>query len=353
MTSRCSPRHIDSHPTDLRPHHLSRRLTGGLLGLIALAFATAAFAAPAYFIQADIVRGAVGAQGAVCVPNSVFMQGEEVVWRAYVYDATTGEKLTQDDIDSRGVKVFGELEGGVKAPLTYEPHPPGADKTELYYAGAWSIPADFPTGNYKWSVAVEDSAGNTASYEPMGQSVGLGVLDILAAPATTGAAPAAQPATANAAATDPTPPVATPPVATTSAQPATEPAASADPTAQAAAGKTVFDTQCAACHQADGTGIPGAFPPLAKNEVIAADDPTFITRVVLFGLTGKITVNGQDYNGAMPAWSAPLTDEQIADVLTYIRSSFGNDASAVDAAAVAAQRAKGGSAADNYANYPK
>lgn len=323
---KAAQRPVNSILTPLRQAStIFQRLAVGLAGLVTVALVSAAFAAPAYFIQADVVRGAVGAQGAVCVPNSVFMQGEEVVWRAYVYDATSGEKLTQDDIDSRGVKVFGELEGGAKTPLTYAPHPPGADKTELYYTGAWSIPADFPTGNYKWSVSVEDSAGNTASYEPMGQSVGLGVLNVVAAPAAT------------------------------ADQPATAQAANTEPTAQAAAadGKNVFETQCAACHQVAGTGIPGAFPPLAGNDIITADDPTFITRVVLFGLTGKITVNGQDYDGSMPAWSAPLTDDQIAAVLTYIRSTWGNDASAVDVAAVAAQRARPGSPEDNYANNPK
>lgn len=351
MTPTSSPQLRAVYPQQSRSPQVTKRLARGLLGLLTLALAAAASAAPAYFIQADIVRGALGAQGAVCVPNAVFMQGEEIVWRAYVYDATTGEKLTQDEIDARGVKVYGEIETDAKAELTYEPHPPGADKTEVYYAGAWSIPADFPTGNYKWSVAVEDSAGNTASYKPMGQSVGLGVLNILAAQATTGAAEPSQPASTDASSAD-QPDSADAPTAD---QPASAETANQDTTAQASAeaGKKVFDTQCAACHQAEGTGIPGAFPPLANNEIITADDPTFITRVVLFGLTGKIEVNGQSYNGSMPAWEAPLSDDEIAAVLTYIRSAWGNDASAVDADSVAAERAKGGSAADNYANYPE
>lgn len=282
--------------------------------------ASGAWAKSAYFVQADVVRGAVGAMGAVCVANAVFNQGEEIVWRAYVYDSATGDLLTQADIDAKGVKVYGELDSGVKVPLNYGAHPPGQDKTEEYYAGAWQIPADYATGAYQWTVTVEDSAGNTATYEPMGHTIGLGGLTIVAPAAATA--------------------------------PADAQLAKVADTTTAPDGEALFVTNCSACHQATGLGIAGAFPPLAGNPIVTADDATFIERVVLFGLQGKITVNGADFNGLMPAWENVLKDEEIAAVLTYTRSSWGNSASAVDAAAVAAQRAIPGTADDNYAHYP-
>lgn len=150
-----------------------------------------------YFIQADTVRGAEGAQGAVCIVNSVFMQGEQIVYRAYVYDADTGEQLTEEQIAERGVKVYGVLDGERVAELAFIPHPPGAEPGELFWAGGFVIPEDHPTGNYAWSVQVEDAEGNTAEYLPMGHTVGLGTLMILepsnAEPSSTGAAPSTRP----------------------------------------------------------------------------------------------------------------------------------------------------------------
>lgn len=278
-----------------------------------------AWAKSAYFVQADVIRGAVGAMGAVCVANAVFVQGEEIVWRAYVYDSETGDLITQADIDAKGIKVYGELDSGVKVELRYGAHPPGTEKTEEYYAAAWQIPTDYATGSYQWSVSVADTAGNSGIYQPMGHTVGLGAINIVA-PASAGAT--------------------------------TTPTATVADTTPAADGGKLFDANCAACHQATGVGIPAAFPPLAANPIITADDPTFITRVVLYGLQGKITVEGADFDGIMPAWENVFKDNEIAAILTYIRSSWGSSASAVDTASVAAQRAKPGSADDNYANYP-
>lgn len=82
---------------------------------------------------------------------------------------------------------------------------------------------------------------------------------------------------------------------------------------------------CAGCHQANGQGVPGAFPPLAGH---AADlyqaEPAYLADVVLFGLQGQIEVEGANYNGLMPAW-ANLSDAQIAAVLNYILDSWGNE----------------------------
>jgi nitrite reductase (NO-forming) len=86
-------------------------------------------------------------------------------------------------------------------------------------------------------------------------------------------------------------------------------------------GRAVFAVNCAACHQSNGQGIPNAFPPLAKSDFLNADKIRAI-KVVTGGLQGKVEVNGQTFNGVMPAWSLP--DEDIANVLTYVYSEWGN-----------------------------
>jgi nitrite reductase (NO-forming) len=102
-------------------------------------------------------------------------------------------------------------------------------------------------------------------------------------------------------------------------------------------GKAVYATNCAACHQSGGQGIPHAFPPLAKSDFLNADKIRAI-KVVTGGLQGKVTVNGQDYNGVMPAWS--LSDEDIANVLTYAYANWGNSGKSVTPQEVKANRVK-------------
>lgn len=104
-------------------------------------------------------------------------------------------------------------------------------------------------------------------------------------------------------------------------------------------GKKVYDTVCAACHQANGLGTAGSFPPLAGSDWALAEGPNRIIRLILNGIQGPITVNGQAFNNAMPPWGAVLQDEQIAAVVTYIRSEWGNKASAVTVEEVAKIRA--------------
>jgi nitrite reductase (NO-forming) len=104
---------------------------------------------------------------------------------------------------------------------------------------------------------------------------------------------------------------------------------------QIAAGKAVYGTTCFACHQSEGQGVPNAFPPLAKSDYLNADPKRAIT-TVLKGLSGEITVNGKKINSVMP--SQNLTDDQIADVLTYVYSSWGNNKTVVTPAMVKAQR---------------
>jgi mono/diheme cytochrome c family protein len=89
---------------------------------------------------------------------------------------------------------------------------------------------------------------------------------------------------------------------------------------------------------ADGSGVPGLNPPLQKTDWVTGDKKRLIN-VLLKGLNDAITVNGEEYANPMPA-QASLSDQQIADVLTYIRNSFGNKATAITPAEVKALRRK-------------
>ena len=87
-------------------------------------------------------------------------------------------------------------------------------------------------------------------------------------------------------------------------------------------GKQIYAQNCLACHQATGAGIPSAFPPLAESDYLNADVHRAID-VVKFGLSGKIEVNGNVYNSAMPKQN--ISDEEIASVLTYVYNNWGNN----------------------------
>jgi nitrite reductase (NO-forming) len=105
---------------------------------------------------------------------------------------------------------------------------------------------------------------------------------------------------------------------------------------QIKAGQQLFAT-CAVCHQSNGEGLPGVFPPLAKSDLIAADPKRPIS-ILLKGLTGKITVNGKDYNSVMPPMSQ-LNNDEIANIVTYVLNSWGNPGGRVSADEVAKARA--------------
>ncbi|MDE3084578.1 MAG: cytochrome c [Verrucomicrobiota bacterium] len=96
-------------------------------------------------------------------------------------------------------------------------------------------------------------------------------------------------------------------------------------------GKKVFLSACFACHQADGKGLPGIYPPLAGSDFLKTDRERVI-RIPITGLSGPITVNGKPFNNLMPPQQ--FTDGQIADVLTYVMNSWGNNFGAVSAADV-------------------
>jgi ubiquinol-cytochrome c reductase cytochrome b subunit len=120
------------------------------------------------------------------------------------------------------------------------------------------------------------------------------------------------------------------------AEAATPPGGSAAAAAPASAnGAKVFQTNCSSCHGGQGQGMPGAFPPLANNPTVTGD-PNKVIGIVLGGLHGSLTINGSTYNGVMPAWKGTLSNGDIADVITYIRGSLGNNkASPVTTAQVA------------------
>ena len=89
-------------------------------------------------------------------------------------------------------------------------------------------------------------------------------------------------------------------------------------------GKAVFAAQCAACHQATGKGLPGVFPPLDGSEWVLGDART-VANILLHGITGKITVAGAEYSGAMPAFQQ-LGDAELAAVASHIRNEWSNKA---------------------------
>jgi len=104
-----------------------------------------------------------------------------------------------------------------------------------------------------------------------------------------------------------------------------------------AAGATVYTANCSGCHAAAGQGLAGQFPPLAMNPYVTGDVKAVI-HTLNYGLNGAIEVNGVKYNGQMPAWKGNLKDKEIADVINYIRNSWGNKGSMItdkDVAAVA------------------
>jgi mono/diheme cytochrome c family protein len=104
-------------------------------------------------------------------------------------------------------------------------------------------------------------------------------------------------------------------------------------------GKQTYMTVCVACHQPTGLGLPPVFPGISKTEYVEGAQDRLVG-IVLKGIMGPITVNGVVFNNVMPPQEAMLNDEKIAAVLTYVRSSFGNNAPAISVDTVAEVRKK-------------
>jgi nitrite reductase (NO-forming) / hydroxylamine reductase len=105
-------------------------------------------------------------------------------------------------------------------------------------------------------------------------------------------------------------------------------------------GEQAYLANCAACHQANGQGLRGVFPPLAESDYLERDRTEVLT-VAMFGLSGPIVVNDVEYNAVMPSMGH-LSDQQLADTMTYVFNSWGNDYAAVSVAEVAALREASG-----------
>jgi len=117
---------------------------------------------------------------------------------------------------------------------------------------------------------------------------------------------------------------------------AKKPAALASPAASVAAGQKIYLQYCLSCHMMDGGGVPNMNPPLSNTSYVKGDKSKLI-KVVLNGLPPSTDIDGQSYSNTMPAQTA-LTDQQVADVLTYVRSSFGNKYPAIKLADVKAAK---------------
>ncbi|MBR7793698.1 nitrite reductase, copper-containing [Undibacterium sp. FT147W] len=107
---------------------------------------------------------------------------------------------------------------------------------------------------------------------------------------------------------------------------------------QVLAGKALFEGTCSVCHQSNGAGLPGVFPPLTKSDYLNADHQRAI-KVVLQGLSGKVTVNGSEFNSVMPPMNQ-LNDDEVANILTYILNSWDNKGGQIKSDDVKAIRAK-------------
>ncbi|HSR64601.1 MAG TPA: copper-containing nitrite reductase [Xanthomonadaceae bacterium] len=112
---------------------------------------------------------------------------------------------------------------------------------------------------------------------------------------------------------------------------------------QIKAGQALFAGTCSTCHQANGEGVQGVFPPLAKSSVLH-DNPKRIVEIMLHGLSGPVTVNGQSFNSVMPP-QTQLTDDEVANIGTYVLNNWGNPGGQVHKDEVAEKRKAGGGAA--------
>lgn len=136
-------------------------------------FEAAAQNGQAYVIVSDVIRGSGGdPTGPGCVETSLFKRGEQLVWRAVVFDARTGEAVnTPEAVEARGLKVTAQVEGRDEVfELEFGPHPPNAAEEDqiFYWAAPWIIPPNV-TGKFKYTLTVEDQDGGQGVLEIAGK----------------------------------------------------------------------------------------------------------------------------------------------------------------------------------------
>ncbi len=107
---------------------------------------------------------------------------------------------------------------------------------------------------------------------------------------------------------------------------------------ESVSGSQVYSARCATCHQSNGQGVTGAFPTLVGTSWV--ENKGQIIRILLHGMQGEVTVQGETYNGNMPAWGGTLSDKEIAAVITHVRQSWDNDYGEVSETEVAAVRSE-------------
>lgn len=113
----------------------------------------------------------------------------------------------------------------------------------------------------------------------------------------------------------------------------------AEDTSPMAVGKKLYNGNCASCHQASGAGQPGAYPPMVGSEWVLGSKP-MLAAILLDGVAGPLSVHGNEFGtNVMPAW-ANLSDQNLADIMTYIRGTWGNSADAVAPGDVTTARTK-------------
>lgn len=106
-------------------------------------------------------------------------------------------------------------------------------------------------------------------------------------------------------------------------------------------GQKQFNLNCASCHQSNGQGVAGQYPPLAGSEWVIGPSKR-VSAIVLNGLEGSVTVKGGTYNGAMASWKSTLNDKKLSSILTFIRQAWGNTATAITEEQMAAFRTEFG-----------
>jgi mono/diheme cytochrome c family protein len=105
-------------------------------------------------------------------------------------------------------------------------------------------------------------------------------------------------------------------------------------------GKEVYDRECLVCHMADGSGVPLMYPPVIESESVSGNTDSLIV-LILEGMSGPVVIKGEEYNSIMPPMKDVLNDQEVTDLINYLRNSFGNSGELVSPEQVAVIRESG------------